>query len=178
MLVARVGFDLYVIHVDLHASNDHPLEDLIHQPLVCCSCILYAKRHYLIEVVCTVDRKSRLLLIPGMHAYLVVARGSVQEAQYLVPDCPINQPVNVWQGLGVLWAGFVEVLIGHAHLQLAIGLGDHDHIGQPGCISGFSDEPVRSFSASALVASLFLLHGFSSFARPDVLLCRLRVCGL
>ena len=97
MLVARVILDHNVVHVNLYASTDHSFEDFVHQALVGRPRILQNERHYLIEVVCTVDREGCFLFVTGVHAYLVVARISVQEAQYFVPNRSVNESIDVRQ---------------------------------------------------------------------------------
>ena len=66
-----------VVHIDLHKPIDKTLEDLVHEPLVGCSSVLQAKWHHLIAVVDVVRHEDHLLFIPGVHAYLVVAKVSI-----------------------------------------------------------------------------------------------------
>jgi len=94
VLVERVGLHHYVVHVDLYTSADQPFEDLVHEVLVGCPCVLEVERHDLIVVV-GVDRHERLLLVFGVHTYLVIARISIQEAQDFMASCPVHQAVDV-----------------------------------------------------------------------------------
>ena len=107
VLATRVRFDNDIVHINLHAFSDHSLENLVHKPLIRCPNVLQAKRHYLIEVVCIVGHEGCFLLVPRVHVYLVVARKSIQETQYLVPCRSINEPVDVRQWVWVFRARLV-----------------------------------------------------------------------
>jgi len=143
VLVTQIGLHHDVFHVDLHTLTDKTLEDLIHQLLVGCSNTLQIERHHLIVVVGVVHHEGRLLLIPRMHAYLVVARVSIHEIKDLMASRSIHQSVDVGKWIQILRVSYVKVCIIHAHSLLVVRFGDHDHIGQPCHVLGFTDEVGR-----------------------------------
>ena len=78
-----------------YTSTDYTFEDFVHEALVGRPCVLEAKRHDLIAVVGIDHHEGRLLLVFGVHTYLVVAEISVQEAQNFMVGHPIHQAVDV-----------------------------------------------------------------------------------
>jgi len=80
MLVERVGLHDDVFHVHFHTSDDEPLKDFVHEALVGYPDVLEAEWHDLIVVIDIGRHEGRLLLVLGVHTYLVIARISVQEA--------------------------------------------------------------------------------------------------
>ena len=91
-----------------------------------------------------------------MHAYLVIARVSVQEAQNFVSSRPIYQAVNVWKGIGILRTCTVDVSVVDAHPLVAIRLGEHDDIdNQVVYRASLMNSTDRSFSTSSFAARRF-----------------------
>jgi len=93
-----------------------------------------------------------------VHAYLVIARVSVQEAHNFVAGGPIHQAVNVREGVDVLQTCAVDVSVVDAHPPVTVGLGDHDDVGQPCRVSGLPYESGRQELAGFLLRreSLFV----------------------
>ena len=107
VLLARVELHYDVVHVHLHTSADKTLEDLIHEPLVGRFSVLQTEQHHLIVVVSAVRHEGRLLLVPWVHTYLVVARVSVQETKDLVVGRAIYKSVDVREWIRILRASLV-----------------------------------------------------------------------
>jgi len=72
MLVERVGFHDDVIHVQLHTPIDQALKDFVHKALIGRPDVLEAERHDLILVVGIGHHEGRLVLVLGVHTYLVI----------------------------------------------------------------------------------------------------------
>ena len=52
----------------------------------------------------------------------------------------VNQLFDAWEWKAIFWAGFVKIFVIYASAPLPIRLFDHDHIGHPLGVLGFSDE--------------------------------------
>jgi len=90
------GVEIYndAIHVDLNTPTDHTSEDLVHKSLVGCSNVFQVKRYDLVVIVGIGRHEGHLLFIPRVHAYLVVARVSIPEAENSMGGCSMHQPVD------------------------------------------------------------------------------------
>ena len=77
MLLEQIRLDDYVISIDFNILPDHPLEDFIHQTLICGLDIFLFEGHDLIEVVGIIHHEGCLLFFSWVHAYLIIPRVSV-----------------------------------------------------------------------------------------------------
>lgn len=92
----------HVIHIDFHVSPKLILEDLVHQPLISCSCILEAEGYYLVAVNAFLGHEGSVLLIVWVHLYLVIPEEGIHEAEEFVTGHRVHQLVDLWQRKAIL----------------------------------------------------------------------------
>jgi hypothetical protein len=52
----------------------------------------------------------------------------------------IDQLFDAWEWKAIFWAGFIKIFVIYTNVPLPIWLFDHDRIGHPLGVLGFSDE--------------------------------------
>jgi len=108
-----------------------------------------------------------------VHAYVVVAKVKVQEAQDLMNGCFVHQPIDVRKWVRVLWVGPIEIHIVNTYPPFTIRFGDHDYIGQQSDIPGFS---IKAFQLPPSLLASSPRQDFSSSAQPSAPRCTQRAC--
>ena len=89
MIVLLLTFYQHVINIDLDISSNLMCEHLVHEPLICRTCVLETERHHFVAKEALVSDEQSLLLIFFVHFYPVIAKESVHEAQQLVLSCRV-----------------------------------------------------------------------------------------
>ncbi|KAF5754603.1 hypothetical protein HanXRQr2_Chr17g0793151 [Helianthus annuus] len=79
-LVFRFAFDHQVIDICFHVSSNLAFEGFIDEPLVSGSCILEAKRHFLITENALVGVESCLFFVFFFHEDLMIAFVCIEKA--------------------------------------------------------------------------------------------------
>ena len=75
----RCGLHHHVIHIYFKVPANLILEDDIHHPLVGCPRILQAEGHDIVAENSSVNNEESLLLISGIHFYLIVVGKGVEK---------------------------------------------------------------------------------------------------
>lgn len=57
-----------------------------------------------------------------------------------MPDCFVNQAIDVWKRVGILWACSIEVNVIYTHPLFFVWFLHHYHIGKSSGVVNFSDE--------------------------------------
>ena len=119
---------------------NHVSKNVLHSPLIGSTSILQPERHHCVTVDTDRTVKSYFFFIFGRHPDLVVSDEGVHEVEQSESGRRIHQLVDLWKWKAVLWTGPIQVGVVGANPPLSVGFLDHDNIGEPVGICGFSDE--------------------------------------
>ena len=73
MVVLPSTFYQHVVNVDLDIPSYLMLEHLVHEPLICCTCVLKAKRHHFVAKEALAGNEQSFILICFVHFDLVIS---------------------------------------------------------------------------------------------------------
>lgn len=145
------GFDDYLIDVGLNVDTNLFLETLLHHPLIRCCDIHEPEVHSYIEEGPKGCDEGGILLVGLLHAYLMVARVSVQKTQALAISGGIYHLGDVRHKGRVIPACVVDVIVVNTHAPGHIfSLVCHDGISEPLWMCYFSNETESQESGDLL----------------------------
>lgn len=133
-----VKFDYHIIYVNFWVSSKLTLE---HSPNF--DMLLWhfqSKWQDFVTKVYRFNDEFLLLLIPGIHPYVIVAEICIQKTQHSMSGYSIDQTVDVREWVCILWACSILICVVHTHSPLPVWFLDHDHIGKPSGIVNFPNE--------------------------------------
>jgi len=84
------GFDDHIVDVYLDIFAHYVAEDLVHYPLIRCSCVFEAEWHDFVKVVGVVCNKGNFVHVGCGHGNLVVTKVCIKKTENFVTGCTVN----------------------------------------------------------------------------------------